>query len=98
MLETKPPPECIDQKQAKKNLYIIFLVVASLFTSTSYSLCHFLSLILGTALSPYPGDVIFEWPLILLRNFGSELHTHILLFRFFGFNMDSFVAHIFCHN
>ena len=68
----------LTKNKQKKNLYIIFLVVVSLFTSTSYSLCHFLSLILGTALSPYPGDVIFEWPLTLFRNFRSELHTHIL--------------------
>ena len=35
----------------------------SLFACTPSPLCHFLSLILGPPLSPYPGDVIFEWPL-----------------------------------
>ena len=60
-------------------------MVVSIFTSTSHPLCHFLSLILGTALSPYPGDVISEWSLILFYNFRSELHTHILLFRLLPF-------------
>ena len=73
ILETTPPPECypklscyrVDQKQAKnKNLHIIFFggdVTICMYLPPP--LCHFLSLVLGTPLHSYPGEVIFKWPL-----------------------------------
>ena len=99
MLEAKLQP---GQEQAQnKNLYIFFLVVVSLFTSTFFPLCHFLSLILDTALSHLPGDIILNGHLFYSAT--SEVNCIFAFFYsdyydFFGFNIHSFVPHIFCHN
>ena len=47
----------------ERKLYIFFLVVALLFADIPSPLSHVVSLLLGTPLPPYSGEVIFEWPL-----------------------------------
>ena len=58
-----------DQKQVKsKNLYIIFLVVMSLFACTPLP-----SISLFVTTFGYPGDVIFEWPVRTLSNIFDKI-------------------------
>ena len=79
MLETKPPTECwqkhscccTDQKQAKnKNFYIIFLGGdVTIYMYPLPPMSHFVTNF-GYTLTPSPGDVIFELPLMVLISFN----------------------------
>ena len=41
--------------------------------------CHFLSELLGTPPTPYPGDVIFEWTLIVAEIYHPSLKLSLYL-------------------
>ena len=100
MLETKPPP---DQEQEKnRNLYIIFFgggVTIHIYLLSPMSVC--VTNFGYQPLSPTPVTLFLNSP--LFYSAISELNCILTFFYsdyydFFGFNMHSFVPHIFCHN
>ena len=63
LYETKMKLAVLDNKK----LNVFFCVVTSPFLDTPFPHFHFLSLIWGTPLCPFPGEVIFEWLLSALH-------------------------------
>ena len=96
LLKCQPKFSCCraDQKQAKsKNLHIIFFGDDVTICMYPLPLCHFLSLTLGMyPPPPYPGGVIFGWPVISL---GVYIFSSNIFWTWFLSNLSILITNLF---